>query len=212
MSNIKPNPFVLALEALCPVLVPSFTLRSVRDGERAKPEHYPLVDYVIVAETGATYDTSKNLWRVSYLLQLDFLLRETKEKAWCDYDELKENQDRQALHNQLASLTRSFLTIVVNPQAAIKNPSGKGPILKECDTIFSEYDFRFESFIGTNFKSKHGNNKLTGTSSRFVLSWLDRDGGGCCVADGSVAQWERIQKLAVEDSLSWKMINNLITP
>lgn len=202
-SQYESHPFVVALEALCPVIVPSFFLRSVRDDE-SNPPIYPLVDYVIIAGQGKTYSKAKNKWRVNILVQLDILIQEAPSLDWCQYEELKDAKDRQALFWNLEQKLEQFLTLLINPSAVTKN-------LSEMDMIYGKYQFELDAYIGTGYHNKKGKDWLTGVSGQFVLSLYSDDGGGCCLFDSDdTSQLERFQKLTKEGSVSYRKLENLI--
>lgn len=200
----KSHPFVIALEALCPVVTPSFALRSARDGEK-KPLKYPLVDYIIIGGQGKTYSKSKNQWRSNFLVQLDILFQEGAPLDWCKYKELQDAQDRQALFWKLEQMIEQFITLLVNPSAALKE-------LKESDLIYGQFEFELDAYIATSYHNKKGQNNLTGISSQFVLSARSEEGGACCLNDGTTEQYERFQKLTKEGSVSYRLLENLINP
>jgi len=205
MSQYKTHPFVLALEALCPILYPSFTLRSARDGETT-PEKYPLVDYIIISGQSKTYNPGTKKFRGNFLVQLDLLVKETDDPlSWCEYDELKDAQDRQALFWFLEQQVEIFIKLLIDPRSVSTN-------LNEQDMIYSKFDFKLESFISTNPHNKRGAHNLTGISSVFTLSALSDDGSGCCLINDTVEQWEKLQKITREGSVSYKKIENELNP
>lgn len=205
MSQYKKHPIDIALEALAPIIAPSFTLRSVRDDEEIPPT-YPLVDYVIIGGQGKVYDRPTNQWRSSFFVQLDILIEETKPLDWCQFNELADAQDRHGLFWRLEQMLENFISLLVNPTAV----SG---LLRENDMIYSEYRFKMESYIQTNYHNKQGSDKLTGVSGRFILSLLSENGSGCCLINNDNApQLEKLQALTKVDSVSYEMIQNEITP
>lgn len=204
MSQYKKHPIDIALEALSPIIAPSFALRSARDGEKI-PDTYPLVDYIIIGGQGKVYDKGTNQWRSSFLIQLDILIQETKPLSWCEFDELKDAQDRHSLFWLFEQMLENFISLTVNP-TAVSN------LLRENDMIYSEYRFKMESYIQTLYRAQQGMDKLTGVSGRFVMSMLSEDGSGCCLINGGLKQLERLQDLTIEGSVSYKNIQNQITP
>lgn len=204
MQQYKPHPFTLALEALCPLLLPSFTLRSVRDYETT-PVVYPLVDYVIISGQGKNYENSKNKFRSLYLVQIDILFEESSPNCWAEYEELSAAKERQALYYRLEEIFEQLIVLLVNPSAI-------SPVLKGNDMIYSKYDFRLDSYLQTVYHNKKGADNLTGASARFILSAQSDGGVGCCLLEdgASVDILEAFQKLTLTDSVSYKLIQNLI--
>lgn len=204
MSQYKSHPFVIALEALTPIFAPSFFLRSARDNENTPPK-YPLIDYVIVGGDGKTRDRATNKWRRTYTIQLDFLIQETKPLSWCNFDELKDAQDRQALFNKFDEMTEDFLTMLIEPSKMYKG-------LNLQDFIYGKFEFRLEAFIASRYWAKHGKDKLTGISSRFSISALSDSEGICCLVDDTPEQWQNIQALLIQNTTSWRIVDKILNP
>jgi hypothetical protein len=203
MSQYKTHPFILALEALCPILYPSFTLRSARDGEET-PKKYPLIDYVIASGQGKTYNSSTKKFRGNFLIALDFFVKETNAPlSWCQYDELKDAQDRQSLFWFMEEQFDEFMRLLIDPRGA----SDK---LNESDMIYSQHDFKLENIISTTYHSKQGPHKLTGITTLFTISALSDS--KCCLINNTVEQWEQLQKIVKEGSVSWRKIEKEINP
>ncbi len=195
------HPIDTALEALAPILAPSFTLRSSRDGENIVRK-YPLIDYTIVGAQGKTYDPSKNQWRSNYLVILEILVEERKPLSWCQYPELAQAQDRHALFFLLEQMIEQLITLLVNPKK-VSN------LISPFDTIYSELDFKLVNFIGSQNKFKQGGDETTGVVANFVLSSIDPDGGACCLIDyNNVNQLQELRDLMVLGSNSWNLLNN----
>lgn len=203
MNQYQRHPIDIALEALTPVLMPSFFLRSVRDKE-TKPK-YPLVDYVIISNDRKAYDKAKNQWRSSYLVQVDFLIKESNPLDWCQYDELKDAQDRHALHYRFERLFEKFIELLTNPTASSKY------ISNQMDLVYGKLDFRFENFIGGAYLNKYGTDFVTGYSSQFVLSCVSDNADTCCFFDEEL-KLESLLPLTFIGSVSNKRITNALNP
>ena len=204
---LKDHPFVIALNALCPVLLPSFYLRSARDKEEV-PAQYPLVDYIIVQGLSKSYDNSKKKFRSNFLVKLDFFVRETETpNDWCKYTELKDAQSVQALHWFFENRIEDFIELLTNPR-------GASNLLNESDMIYSEFDFRLENFVSIIYHRKWGQDHLTGTSANFVLSaWSTSNQNQCCLIDESDPdQLEKLKKIVKEGSVSYLKIENILNP
>lgn len=203
MSQYQDHPFVLLINKIFPLLLPSFTLRSVRDKE-SYPEKYPLIDYVIIRGGRETFDRAKNTFRSQIDVQIDLLVKESEPLSWCEFDELKDAQSRQALFNFLHNRIREFIKMAVNPNKL--DPKN----LKVCDILWKDYDFQFVQTIGTEYHNKHTHKKLTGVSSVMQFSYIPQEDEVCCLNDGSYEFWTNLQRIVFKDSTSFKLIQNII--
>lgn len=196
----KPHPFVTAIETVLPIFLPSFSLRSSRD--QAGKRSYPSVEYVLIRGGNKVYDRSKKTWRSTFEVQLGILLKESKENFWCSCDELKDAKDVQSLFWELEKKLNGIIKTIIDPQSASKN-------IKFCDLSFAHYDFKLESYLGTQYVRKYDNN-LTGVYSVFNLSSYSDDKEYCCNFEDNLQGLKNQQSLVSEDSQSWKKIQLLI--
>lgn len=203
MSQFKDHPFVQLMNAIFPVILPNFYLRSVRDRENM-PEQYPLIDYVIIRGGRETLERPKNTFRAEIDVQIDILVKETSPLSWCKFDFLEEAQSRQALYHYFQNKIREFIKLAVNPTRL--DPTN----IKQCDVLYKDYDWRFIQTIGTAHHKQVDKGKLTGISAAMQFSYIPQDDDVCCLIDGTAEQWEKIQQMVVQDSTSWKLIQNII--
>lgn len=204
MSQFKDHPVVTLINTIFPIILPTFTLRSVRDLEQT-PETYPLVDYVIIRGGRETLDRAKNTMRSEVQLQIDILVKETKPLSWCEYDALKDAQSRQALHSYFHSKMRQFIKTIVNPHRI--EPS----LIKYDDVLYRKYDWQFNQIIGTEYFNQNGKHKLTGVSSVIELSFIPQEDDLCCLSEpNNVDQLQKLQGIVNLNSNSYKLIQNKI--
>lgn len=194
------HPIDVAIESIAPIFAPSFTVRSSRDAETVVLK-YPLIDYAIGGIQGVVFDTSKNLWRTSYFVVLDFLLQERKPLDWCIFTELQAAKDRHALFYDLDKIFTSFMELLTKP-------SKLSNLLNASDMIYAQHDFKLENVIATNYHYGHGGDKLTGISTQFVLSAVSDT---CCAIDTTnLDQLTKLQALTIVGSVSWNKIQAVI--
>ena len=203
MSQFQDHPFVTLMNTLFPVILPQFHLRSVRDRE-SMPEKYPLVDYVIIRGGREVLERPKNTFRSEIDVQIDILVQESSPLSWCEYDFLKDAQTRQALFSFLHNRLRQFIKLVVNP--TLIDPS----LVKACDVIFEKHDWRFVQTIGTEYFNQKTADNLTGVSAVMQFSYIPREDSVCCLSDGTEEQYQNMQGMVLEDSTSYKLIQNKI--
>jgi hypothetical protein len=196
----KKHPIDRALEALAPILAPSFTLRSYRDKEGTVLK-YPLIDYAIAGTTSKVYDTSKNQWRSTYLVIFEVLVQEKNIKDWCAYSELAEAQDKHALFLAMEVIVEQFIIMLTHPEKVTK-------LIRPLDTIYADLFFKLEGTPTTQNLSGHGIDKLTGIAANFEISCIDSEGGACCLIDfNNQDQLDRLRDLMEYGSVSWNLIN-----
>lgn len=201
MIRVYPeHPIAKALNVLAPLLDVNFDLRSARDAEK-RPIRYPLLDYVVIIEQGGEYDTTKNSWRVNMLVQFDLLFQERHFAEFCNVSKLEGDQAAQAAFWKWSGDLRKIVSLMVNPKALTN-------VYKEEDIIFAKYDFRLVQWIETFYHRNKGADKLTGVSSRFLLSALDADNAFCCTDDDLAG----LRGIVFPDSVSDKMIVNKLNP
>lgn len=194
------HPIDVAIESIAPIFAPSFTVRSSRDAETVVLK-YPLIDYAIGGIQGVVFDPSKNLWRTSYFVVLDFLLQERKPLSWCEFTELEAAKDRHALFYDLDKIFTSFMELLTKP-------SKLSNLLNASDMIYAQHDFKLENIIAANYHYGHGGDKLTGISTQFVLSAVSDT---CCAIDSTnIDQLTKLQALTVIGSVSWNKIQAII--
>lgn len=203
MSQYKPNPFVEALNVIAPILAPSFKLVSLRD-ELKQKLNQPTLNYVISSIPNKVWDNSTNKFRTTYEVLLNAeVLQATKPKNWCDYDELKDAQDIQALLYKLEILLQDILVMLVNPSKFSKD-------LSNGDVIYSKYQFILETFRDGGIYSEKGTKNATGVSIIFNLSFLSDENTTCCVDDNSKDIAEKLQTLVEENTISYKLFQKRI--
>lgn len=196
----KKHPIDRALEALAPILAPSFTLRSYRDKEGTVLK-YPLIDYAIAGTTSKVYDASKNQWRSTYLVIFEILVQEKKVKDWCDYTELADAQDKHALFLAMEVIVEQFIVLLTKPKS-VSN------LIRPLDTIYADLFFQQEGAVTTQNLSGHGVDKLTGIAANFEISCIDSEGGACCLVDfNNTDQLQRLRDLMQYGSVSWNLLN-----
>ena len=196
----KKHPIDRALEALAPILAPSFTLRSFRDKEGTVLK-YPLIDYAIAGTTSKVYDKATNKWRSTYLVIFEILVQEKHIKDWCNYTELANAQDKHALFLAMEVIVEQFIVMLTNPKS-VSN------LIRPLDTIYADLFFQQEGIVTTQNLSGHGIDKLTGIAANFEISCLDSEGGGCCLIDFNNAdQLQRLRDLMQYGSVSWNLLN-----
>ncbi len=196
----KKHPIDRALEALAPIIAPSFTLRSYRDKE-GTVNKYPLIDYAIAGTTSKVYDTSKNQWRSTYLVIVEILVQEKHIKDWCNYTELADAQDKHALFLAMEVIIEQFIVLLTKPKS-VSN------LIRPLDTIYSDLFFQLEGSPTTQNLSGHGIDKLTGIAANFEISCIDSEGGGCCLIDfNNQDQLDRLRDLMQYGSVSWNLLN-----
>lgn len=197
----KEHPFILAMETVVPIFLPSFSVRSGRN----KPNSikYPVFDYVIIRGLNKVYDNSTRKFRNTFEVQLGLLLQENKENFWCEYDELKHAKDRDALFYELEKQIEHIIKAIVDPKTAFNG-------LRYDDIVYSKYDFQFVSYLGTQPVEKQTKDFFTGVYSVFTLSYLSDEQEYCCSFDDTLKGLQNAQRLVEENSISWQKIQNQI--
>ncbi len=196
----KKHPIDRALEALAPILAPSFTLRSFRDKEGTVLK-YPLIDYAIAGTTSKVYDASKNQWRSTYLVIFEILVQEKKVYDWCNYTELADAQDKHALFLAMEVIVEQLLVLLTNPSKIATQ-------IRPLDTIYADLFFKIEGAFTSQYVSGHGKDLLTGVIANFEISCIDSEGGGCCLIDfNNTDQLQRLRDLMIYGTVSWNLLN-----
>lgn len=203
MNQYKDHPFVQALNVIVPLVAPSFEIVSIRDNKGIIKG--PTFEYVISSLSNKVYDKSKNKFRSTYNVLIGLAVMESKTPlSWCEYDELKDAQSRQALFTKLDEMLESFLIWLVNPNAASKSVSNN-------DTIYSKYDFQIPTFRGgVYYSNSKGPRGSSGLMFDFDLSCFTGEGLICCADDGSKVIAEKIQTIVKEESNSFKLLQKRI--
>ena len=193
------HPFNEALVALSPLVGAHFLDSPRDDGGAGSPFIYPRIEYAVLTETNASWLPGQKLWRVSQSIQIDFLLTEAEFVAQCRQTRLEESQSIQAVQKAITDKIRAFLTYLIDPTVF------DGKTRKE-DFSFARFEWKLESWLGGFYFRKLGAKQETGASVRVVLSFLDLEGTKylCC------PDIEKLRDLAVENSVSWKILNNQI--
>lgn len=203
MSQYKPNPFVEALNVIAPILAPSFELVSLRDDNNQRYSN-PVISYVIASIVNKERLTQLNKFRTTYAIILDLGIRESlKPIDWCEYEELKDAQDMQALLYKMEVILQDIIVMLVNPSKFSKD-------LSNGDTIYSKYEFRFEGFRDGVYYRKKGKQDMTGVAIEFNLSFLSDENTTCCVDDNSKDIAEKLQALVEENTISYKLLQKRI--
>lgn len=199
MSQIAPkHPITQALEIIAPIVGCNFVIRSPRDPEFQSYEAFPALDYYIVDEQNAVYDKSKNSWRITQLVRLDYHVQESINVCISDMEDLKHVQDIQAAMFAFSSKLKSIVTLMINPKSIMPTA------IKDSDVIYNKYQFKLENFVLGVYHRKKGENKLTGASNIFSISFLDADKQFCCIDDS-----QKLRGLVEEGSISDQLIQNL---
>ncbi len=203
MSQYKDHPFIIALNAIAPVIVPSFKMVSIRD-DKSQKHKSPILSYAIASILNKVLDPATSKFRTTYSILLDLAVFESNTPlSWCEYEELKDAQNRQALFSKLEGLLQDIIVILVKPSRVSKD-------VKDQDTIYYKYEFRFEGFTGGTYYSGKGMPKMTGTYIEFNISCLMEENEICCVDDGSKEIAEKMQGLVKEGSNSYRFLQKRI--
>ena len=192
------HPLTLALCALSPVVGANYVLRSARDSEH-EPDKFPLVEYVVHKERKSEFDFTRKCWRVELVVQLDFLLEEDNALECLAENELSDSQAIQALQFGLTSRIRSLIQFLILPSSI-----GEG--YKDEDFIWSDYGFKLVELVESVYFRKKGSDELTGASSLFVLSVLDKDNIICCTEENQ----DEVLCLLKPESVSARLLKKKI--
>ena len=198
----KEHPFTLLVCNIFPLILPSATIRSARDGEKY-PSTFPLIDYIIIRGGREVLNKGKNTFEAIIDVQIDILVKETSPLSWCEYDDLADAKSRQALFEKFHSYIREFIKIAANPTRLSK-------LIKLHDVLWSEYDFRFVQTIGTEYHNRKGASNFTGISSVMQFSYIPQDDDVCCLDDGTNDFYEALRGIVEPGSTSDKLIQNEI--
>lgn len=201
-QSFPEHPFTLILKILCPLIGGNFEVRSGRDTETAA-KRYPVIDYAILFDSAAEYDRSRNVWKVTSVVQFDYLIEEAEFLKYCEVNELDEIKAIQAQNLHFARKLRELVSVMVNPESLTAKG---GPKLKELDFVFSKYEFRLVRLIESFPLRNHGPDHETGVASRFEISFLDVDSSLCCSAENK----EDVLKILTEGSVSFRLLENSI--
>lgn len=196
-----PHPFVSAIETVAPIFLPSFTVRSSRNQEEQRK--FPLIEYVIIRGGSKTYDNSKRKWRGTFEVQLGILLKEHKENFWCECDEFEQAKDFESFCWEMEKRLNGIIQTIIDPQSASKH-------LKFCDLKYSQYEFRLESYTGTQQVRKYDVDNLSGIYAVFNLSSYFDKGEFCCFFDNNEQGLKNQQRLVNENTVSYNKIQSLI--
>lgn len=203
MQN-KEHPFVLALNKIAPLVVPSFKITSARDD--IKSDSYPMLGYTIINHINETYDSSTGMFSGTMQIQIDLLLQEPKDQhafitCWQKFDELRYNQDKQALMYDMQQKIKQILLLIVYPNKAI---SGDIRINRN-DTLFNQYRFKNLRITTTNSHNRVRGN-LTGASSLVSIDFVSERINCCLVNTESKTELELMKEVFQEGSISYNNI------
>lgn len=197
------HPIVLALNAVVPVVLPSFTLYSGRDN--GKKPAFPMLGYVIVNTQNETYDASTRKFKGTIQVQIEALLKEPKDERefdWCQYSELQHNQNKQALMYDLEQKLKQILLFIVHPNQAANKDTIK---LDKYDSIFEKYEFGNLNISVSEYRNRVDSN-LTGAVVLFTMSYVS-DRIACCILnDTDKQQLEALKGVFNKDSVTEQII------
>lgn len=205
MDNHKAHPFVEALNAVAPLVVPSFKVVSLRDNKNN--DHYPVLDYAIVSAINETYDPVKQVFTGRLQLFVELLLKEPRNANafWCDVTELEKNQDRQALMYDLENKMRQIMVLITDPTKAVNDMR-----LSKDDFTWKDYDFSSLQVTTMQQVAQLPPKNLTGVSCQFNISYRTPRITCCITNQNSVNELEQLQNSFIDGSTSSVLIQNKI--